>query len=1382
MEPLTKLNVHPLAIALLDLAHRKVTGSLTLAGRSIVLRQGAVSHIEAIEGDLSFERFLEQTDYLSAERLWRIRKQANEYQLHFEDAIAKHSDLQMLIKSVRRSIWLDRLRDSLDLTWEAPVDSLPFLPYAPPSIISHRASLVFLLLDALALRAQHADDIGQFVMHHIQWTETPILSQAKLWAQLEQLDPNITVTDILYQRPAYAPKLAALIQAGQLELRPPSSYPVAPSPSRPAALSSALHTEESPKNTPASAVTTTQSLPTPPHSAFPLSFAHSSVDPEEYDLVLRPLGPVTHELNDPLEPVERELNNSNKTPKQRAELWCRAATIWQEQLVTRTEAFRCYREALAADPHNPLASHAVITLADVLGEHQLALTYAKAAVRNGTGDTRLKALRSLTKYALRIHALEEALEGSAQLVRSPGAQSEDFELAARVYAEAGTVDHVRELSDAVSHAAHGWIQHHPSRALALLSWGFRLCPTSERLTLEYCALLCDSNREAAVPIVNEWHQRTLADPTYTVTPLERDHSLGRQVFTAQAQLSPKAASEQLNKLLELWPLFADSPPFLYVIANLSSQTGNWHLMHKAADAWYQLTPLDSAASVLRLVAACKIDTNENILKAANDVLITPLLHPTAIASLETALRKLIESKDASLAIELTQRMLENIGVHRIRNLGDQGILSAMTSLAYQQGAHRLLLTLHDQEAWNASPPTRQLHLQAITDLYRETGQRGAEARSLLRRIAINNSDRAAHALLFDLYASTGRTEQLKTLWQTRIAQASTKRERWRCLLDLATLAYYRETNAQAAYGYLQQIANDRVPEGVFAAADALIVLKEPRRAIDILLQTKFEDDTNTVESHKKAASIAELHLSDVDLALDIIANGVLMTGNSSLLPTLERIALTGNKLAQVKAVYDELARQALGTHSRRAIFYRAARFFELSGDGNLALDTYVLAFEQKPLNGVILRAIHRLGAQTSPAIVASAYQLLSKHSPHEKERLWALTQASTLTHAGAERSSRPRSVTPAYSESMNLALSSPPQEHAERHITTLDQLDPVGPLVELLQTDPSDIGALRSIHRLGSSNWSPLWQVVTEILSVFDPQTHVPSGSNDHGLLDPDRIDRLIHARTDLQGLAILERIWLGANPRFRKTLSQAGLRESDRLSPLEAPIALSRAYMNANRILGTAYPLLYSHKGSDAELGVYATHPPSLIIGPHLELDEASLNFRLGSALELSRPGQVLMATLSPNEGEALLEGIVAAFGDTRQRPPNKHAALIGAELWEVMPKRDQDWIRKQLAILKEIPAYPALRHHIFASAAKAGTIVCGNLNTAITNFHYLDPSLAEVAIDTEAGFIEGCQRSMLLKELLQFATSEPYLSVRSAHAMDKPADHNMQPLQDLD
>jgi hypothetical protein len=618
-----KLAVHPIAPALLDLAERKATGTFTLAERCLVIRQGAIADVEAAAGDLSFEDFLEQTGWLDTKRLSRVRKQADEYGLTFEQAISKHHDLQTVLKTTRRAVWLDRLRRALRDSRQATTDGTPFLPYAPQSPSTYRTSLVFLLFDALAAQAQNqdADDIGHHANSRIQWLATPATSLAKQWAQMEDIDSSAVLAEALMQKPFLAPRLAALAQAGQIALLPPSSYPIELSPpSRPAGLSKALAmdatTEEFDLGHLGSQSAQAASLDA---STPPVATQAGSIGPDA-DLLLHPIPLPTQDLTDPLEAIERELGATTKNAEQRAALWCRAGEVWQTHFASLSEAFRCYREAAAAEPGNLTASKAVVALADVLGEEALALTYAKTVVRHTASSSRREALRALAGYGLRIHSLEVARESSDQLIRLPGSQAEDFELAARVLAETGTVDHVREFSDTVCSAAKLWLADQPNRALAILAWGFHLCPISERITLEYSAHLCDNGHNDAVAVIGEWHQRAIAEPAFNAIPQVDDRSLARIIFGPRATYSISEAAERLDQLLQVRPWFGESPAFLNAAADLASQAGKLEVMRDVVDTWYWLTPFDPAAAVLRLVACCATDGNRTIAQTAVDVL------------------------------------------------------------------------------------------------------------------------------------------------------------------------------------------------------------------------------------------------------------------------------------------------------------------------------------------------------------------------------------------------------------------------------------------------------------------------------------------------------------------------------------------------------------------------------------------------------------------------------------------------------------------------------------------------------------------------------------------------------------------------------------------
>ncbi|MCB9666967.1 MAG: hypothetical protein H6715_02465 [Myxococcales bacterium] len=1342
---------------------------MCIGNRTVVLRQGSISDVQAADEDVAFEYFVEQSGRLETQRLERVKKQANEYQLSFEATIVQHRDLHAVLGTLWRAMWCERLAHGLRMSWNVDPDSIQFLPYAPKSTLDQRAGLVGLLLDALSHLAanEDADGIGRLLRCPVEWQQGSAADQAQSWAQLDLDDAKTTVLEILEKRPGFAPRLMALAQTGHLTLLPPESPFVEEPEPLPNTLSNTLATKHTTVTIDARRLSSYYEHPKSEAASYGgRSQRLSSMIPGD-DLRLRPLSPPSIDYSDPLEDIERRLNHPSLSPQERALLWCQAGNMWKDRFASMTEAFRCYREATAADPGDLAGCEAAIAHADALGEQALALSYAETTLRHAKAETRQQALRNLASYALRARSMDQALTSSEQLLRSPSGETRDFELAARILAEAGTIDHVRAFSDAVSMAAHTWIDTAPERALATYAWAFQLCPISDLIHLEYCALLCDMHREDAVPIVNEWHRQALAGNSGSLPPFETDASAARQIFGKRGALGTLEAERRLDELRALRPLFLDSPPYLSAIADFASQLGRIDLVKDAAETWCDLAPWDSQAAVLRLLATCNMEDQKAITAAAKDLLITAAPCDQLLPPLEVAIRKLVQMSALEPAMALGGHILEHIGLPSLRRAHAHGMVSLLTELGAHHGNRRLLLMLHDQETWNANAHNSELHLLAISDLYREAGDISGEVRALLRRVQARVSDREAFLRLFELYSSAGRTGSIKTLWSSRKQSVTSKQERWRCLLDLAALAYYQERDTASACKYLREISADGDQQGMFVAADALIVIGQPQAAIELLIHTPHASPRTAVECHKKAAAIAEFHLADLDLGRDIIASGILLTWDSSLIPIFERLAIASNDVQQAKSLYDSLAQHAGGRHSRRAIFYRAARFFELAGEVGSAFDSYLSAFEQRPINGVIFRSLVRLAPQqSSNRDVVRAYRLLAQHSHHEEERVWATHKADELA------ASTPPSV------GAREPLTTPPAENRRRSIVTLDQRDPMGPLVERLRRDPTDLDALRSIDHLGAAHAPSLWDVAREILALGAPDTALLPSSGSDAKLDPDSVDRLIHSEADLQTLAVLERVWLGANPRFRHTLSQCGLRESDRLSPLEAPMALSRAYMKANRVLGTPYPLLYSKKNGSDDIKVLPTHPPSIMCGNQLELDEQSLSFRLGAALELARPGPVLMGVLPAIDGEALMDGIVAAFGDVRQRPPRKEAAVIGAELWEIMPKRDQDWIRKQLALLAETPTYDAVRHQVLLSALKAGLIVCDSVTVALRNLQYLGEPLGGIAIRTLEDLKNACQKRPLVKDFLYFTLSDAYLAIRRPTATNNDLDRSTPPL----
>ena len=100
------------------------------------------------------------------------------------------------------------------------------------------------------------------------------------------------------------------------------------------------------------------------------------------------LPPATSTLEDPLDPIEREiaaLEESGAPAEQRAASWRRAAAVWRDRFGSVDEQERALREAAAAAPNDPATLLAAAEGCAASGRTELALAYGRAAVAAADG-------------------------------------------------------------------------------------------------------------------------------------------------------------------------------------------------------------------------------------------------------------------------------------------------------------------------------------------------------------------------------------------------------------------------------------------------------------------------------------------------------------------------------------------------------------------------------------------------------------------------------------------------------------------------------------------------------------------------------------------------------------------------------------------------------------------------------------------------------------------------------------------------------------------------------------------------------------------------------------------------------------------------------------
>ncbi|NCQ61702.1 MAG: hypothetical protein GW913_13675, partial [Myxococcales bacterium] len=320
-----------------------------------------------------------------------------------------------------------------------------------------------------------------------------------------------------------------------------------------------------------------------------------------------------------------------------------------------------------------------------------------------------------------------------------------------------------------------------------------------------------------------------------------------------------------------------------------------------------------------------------------------------------------------------------------------------------------------------------------------------------------------------------------------------------------------------------------------------------------------------------------------------------------------------------------------------------------------------------------------------------------------------------------------------------------------------------GGLVELVaecRAHPSRVEALEQLHELaGELGRTALHHVTREILSLLRPDLTAPSLAGAHRVAD-HLVDplALVAEQEEIHG-PLLRALWEGALPLFRRPLRSFGVLGTQKVSALAAR-PLGEAFADGLRLLGPLEVTLYARPSSRREILIAPTHPPAVLVSDALEDDAAPLRFRLGVALEASRPSAVVLASSPADTGRMILEAAHAAFGPANGRGETaRDAASLAADLWRTVPSRQQATLRRAVAALGEPPDYDLARRQMLARGARAGLLLTGSLHISLGSLTLVDDDLAGMSLSDRASYVELVTRSSAAQALLQMAFSDRWL-----------------------
>jgi hypothetical protein len=306
-----------------------------------------------------------------------------------------------------------------------------------------------------------------------------------------------------------------------------------------------------------------------------------------------------------------------------------------------------------------------------------------------------------------------------------------------------------------------------------------------------------------------------------------------------------------------------------------------------------------------------------------------------------------------------------------------------------------------------------------------------------------------------------------------------------------------------------------------------------------------------------------------------------------------------------------------------------------------------------------------------------------------------------------------------------------------------------------LEADATDLEALRVLrdHWHAGGSTIAAW-AADSVQAVFDPAV-AP-------VMPPAAIPTLAEvalsrcgpwdARFMHRAMAV---VWEHCASTFAEELPSR-VRPAQQVSPLGAE-PLSRAIAECSDKLAFFRFQVYRQTDGD-EVHVLRTRPPSVLVGGSVDPTKPLDRTRLAVAVARCVPEHLLPSTLSPMEREALLQGLLCAFG-----PPGcvpriaQRAATVAQDLWHFVPARVQAMMRTELAAA-DVADTGAWLTEVHARCLLLGVRVSRDLRGAVRLGLSLDAAIPPERPLGEAEFREGLRWSSVTRRLLRAVLSEGF------------------------
>lgn len=883
------------------------------------------------------------------------------------------------------------------------------------------------------------------------------------------------------------------------------------------------------------------------------------------------------------------------------------------------------------------------------------------------------------------------------------------------------------------------------------------------------------------------------------------------ILRHHARLPAARALPLLRKALALFP---DLPPQLDMLAQAARRAGDITTASDALSRWSDASPFDATPRRLRLELDLASPDSARLLLSARSLLEVIQRHEHLVA-ITNACSRAAEQGDLAGASSLLQDLQQQVG-SRDPLLAERALEFARLSADAQLVGSALEHLVQCQEgkerartlALIAEQHRRRgdavAELRARLRVLAEAGYDPDSVDRLTDLFAAAGDGKRLGAVLTLALQSVRTQPERRSLWiRMACARAELSADHDGMLRHISALLAEQARDAltvRDAVGIALHLSPS-VAVGVRAVFELTDRLPSEIGARIALGLVKTAQDV----------------LKNPQLAVELSAEGAMrfpLCGELLLL--FETLALQAHDANAAKQTYDALIERAAGKQGRRALHYRAGRFLERLNREQEALDRYLTALELAPAPGTILVSIERVAENLKRYdALRDAYCMIARQTPdeatrhrfakwayalsrkHDPDRAMAIAAEFDVRPPGSDelRSTAsfaaprnavpsPKPLRPAPWERLpaapgdtqpGLSAEGPKlSEQALRNAAKDGSLESQAALAQFLKQqgkleeahslflhivkgDPGRTDAIRGLfHTAKQIGASAVRHVCEQWLALFDDTLASPPPCPfrpEHWT--SDELSRLLRGDLAPDVQRVLGLLWQSARsiPDLLAPLERYGVSARDLALAHNCPRIIAVVDRLAKE-LGVPRPsAIYARSEGDA-IGVAALQPAAILLPKALE-QSADLEAALAYALVIAAPAHAMVLAPDRVIVDHVLGGLLAAFGPASAvASASLHDKVMAATLWDVVPMREQDFVRRTVDKHLHMFQPESLRQRAELAGLRAALLVAGDPRPALRLLR------ERTKFPSDGDFSYACAERPMLTELVRTSLSDAYLA----------------------